>query len=98
MDEQGSHEVERVGGHLLVLIVGAQVETEFEAEQLTQGALIRQVLSEKVNKECVLTWLTFKALQYDVKNTIGVEVEVANEGLDDFNDVTWCDSGQILNN
>ena len=40
----------------------------------------------------MLTWLTLKALKDDVENAIGVEVEVANEGLDDFNDVTWCDT------
>ena len=46
----------------------------------------------------MLSWLTFKALKDDVENAVGVKVEVANERLDDFNDVSWCDSGQILNN
>ena len=98
MDEQRCHEVQRVGGDLLVLVVGAEVEAELEAEQLTQSALVRQILGKEVDKELVLSWLTFKALKDDVENAIGVKVEVANEGLDDFNDVSWCDSGQILNN
>ena len=46
----------------------------------------------------MLVRLTLKTLEDNIKDTVGVEVEVANERLDDFNDVSWCDSGQILNN
>ena len=40
--------------------------------------------------------LTLKALQDDIENTVGIKVEISNDGLDHFDDVAWGYSGEIL--
>ena len=44
LDEEGGDGVEAAGRHLPLLVVGAEVETELKAKQLTHSACIGQKL------------------------------------------------------
>ena len=59
-----------------------KVELELEAQEFVEGLLVGRVVSQKVDKEVVLVQLALEALQDDVEDTVGVEVEVADDGLD----------------
>ena len=62
LDQEGSHQVETVGRHLSLLVVGGQVETELEVEQLTHGPGVGQELAQQRDEELVMFRLTLKTL------------------------------------
>ena len=92
--------------YLLVLVIGAEVVAVLEVEELDHGPLVRQVLAEQRDEEMVLPnkvlgrvlrgiahllGLALETLEDDVEDAVGVEVEVADEGLDHLDHVGGAD-------
>merc|ERR1719376_878502 len=62
------------------------VELELESQELVEGLLVRRVVSQQRHEKLVLVQLTLEALQDDVQDAVGVQVEVANDGTNDLQD------------
>ena len=43
-----------------------------------------------------MAWLALEALEDDVQDAVRVEIEVADDGLNDLYDVRWHNGGEIL--
>ena len=43
-----------------------------------------------------MAWLALEALEDDVQDAVRVEIEVADDGLNDLYDVRWRNGGEIL--
>ena len=94
--EQSSHQVQTLGCHLSLLVVGGDVEVELEADELTHGPRVRDKLAQQRYKELVVMGLTLKTLKNDVQNTVGIKIEISNHRLDHFDDVGWRHIVKIL--
>lgn len=54
---------------------------ELESENVTQGRPIRGILGEQRHKNVLLVGSTFKHIENYIENSIGIQVETANERL-----------------
>ena len=65
--------------YLLVLILGAEIETVFEAEEFTHCLLVWDIHLQQTDEELVMTRLTLETLKDNIKDTVGVEIEVPDD-------------------
>ena len=96
LDEKSRHQVEALRSHLALLVVGGDVEVELEAEELTHRPRVRDKLAQERDEELVMLRLALKALKNYIENTVGIKIEISNNGLDHFYDVAWSNCGEIL--
>ena len=96
LDQKSRHQVEAAGSHLALLVVGGNVEIVFEAQELTHCPRVWDKLAQQRDEELVMLRLALKALQNYIENTVGIKIEISNDGLDHFYDVAWSNCGEIL--
>ncbi len=60
------------------------MELELEGDQLIQRVRVRRVVPQQVDEELVLVQLTLERVEDHVEDAVRVEVEVANDRLDDL--------------